>query len=326
MECTTASSDHFVGDSVDDLMRRALDAILERGEHVVPTKGANRELRGITLEMARPRARLSRSESRGKVFSALGELLWYLSGSNSTDYITHYIRKYADFDEGGIIFGGYGPRLRGDGDPDQLTTVTRLLRERPSTRRAVVQLFASTDLLEDHKDVPCTCTLQFFRREQGLDLVVYMRSSDVFTGLPHDVFCFTMLQELVARSLGDELGRYIHMAGSLHLYDDKEEEAQRFLGEGWFFTTEMPPMPPGDPMPAIDELLAIAERLRGGADAMSQILPADPYWSDLANLLIALEVDPARCATDLVTVRDRMNTDVFDLHIDDRIERKGSAS
>ena len=34
---------------------------------------ANPELRGVTLQLTNPRARLSRSESRGKVFSALGE-------------------------------------------------------------------------------------------------------------------------------------------------------------------------------------------------------------------------------------------------------------
>lgn len=300
MERKTALSNHFNGDSLDDLMRQAIAAILDRGEHVVPSKGANHELRGVILDLARPRARLSRSESRGKVFSALGELLWYLSGSNATDHITHYIRKYSEFDEDGVIFGGYGPRLRGQGTSDQLRTVTQLLRERPQTRRAVVQLFAGSDLHEDHKDVPCTCTLQFLGRQGGLDLVVYMRSNDVFTGLPHDFFCFTMIQEFVARSIDVEVGRYIHMAGSLHLYDDNADAARRFLDEGWFSVTEMPAMPLGDPMPAVDDLLAIEASLRGGADPMSEDLPLDPYWSDLANLLVAFGLDPAARSADLV--------------------------
>lgn len=255
------------------------------------------------------------------MFSALGELLWYLSGSNATEHITHYISKYSEFDEGGIIFGGYGPRLRGMGQHDQLETVTRLLRERPSTRRGVIQLFAGSDLLEDHKDVPCTCTLQFLRREPGLDLVVYMRSNDVFTGLPHDVFCFTMLQELVARSIDAELGRYIHMAGSLHLYDENADAARRFLEEGWFATTEMPPMPAGNPISSVDELLAIEARLRGGADPMLETLPKDPYWADLVNLLVAFELDPLARSDDLAAVQGRMNSDIFDVHIADRIER-----
>ena len=323
MEHETATSNHFIEGSLDDLLRVAVEAILERGEHVVPSKGANLELRGVTLQLTRPRARLSRSESRGKVFSALGELLWYLSGSNATQQIRHYIPGYAKFDENGIIFGAYGPRLRGQGEHDQLGTVIRLLRERPSSRRAVIQLFAGSDLLEEHKDVPCTCTLQFLRREQGLDLVVYMRSNDVFTGLPHDVFCFTMLQELVARSIGAELGRYIHMAGSLHLYDDNADAARRFLDEGWFSQTEMRFMPAGDPMAAIDHILAIEARLRGGADPMRETLPRDPYWADLANLLVAFNLNPLTRSDDLAVVRRRLHSEVFDVHIADRIERKG---
>jgi thymidylate synthase len=37
-------------------------------------------------------------------------------------------------------------------------------------------------------------------------MVTTMRSNDAYLGLPHDVFCFTMLQEIIARSLGREIG------------------------------------------------------------------------------------------------------------------------
>src|SRR3954464_15026495 len=113
---TATSATCLIRDSLDDLLRAGIEAVLERGENVCPTKGRNRELRAVTLQLTNPRARLSRSESRGRVISALGELLWYLSGSNATDQITHYIPRYAEYDEDGIIFGGYGPRLRGGTD------------------------------------------------------------------------------------------------------------------------------------------------------------------------------------------------------------------
>src|SRR5262249_46978952 len=138
----------LVEDSLDDLLHAAIDIVIERGEALSPTKGPNRELRGVTLQLTNARARLSRSESRGKVFSALGELLRYLSGSNATDQITHYISQYSRYDEGGIVFGGYGPRLRGG--TDQLASVIELLRRRPTTRRAVIQIFDHEDLREPH--------------------------------------------------------------------------------------------------------------------------------------------------------------------------------
>ncbi|MEA2392939.1 MAG: thymidylate synthase [Solirubrobacteraceae bacterium] len=254
------------------------------------------------------------------MFSALAELLWYLSGTNATDHIAHYIEKYWDYDEDGLVFGGYGPRLRG-GRTDQLATVIALLREQPATRRAVIQIFEGDDLAEPHKDVPCTCTLQFLSRGQHLDLVVYMRSNDVFIGLPHDVFCFTMIQELVARSVGINVGQYIHMAGSLHLYDDKAEDAQRFLDEGFYTTQAMPPMPGVDPMPAVAELLALEARLRSGTDPVSVALPSTQYWADLARLLVIFELDRSGRREEIAPLVGQMSTDVYKLHIEDRLDR-----
>jgi thymidylate synthase len=317
---TATSANCLIEDSLDDLLRAAIEAVLEHGERVFPTKGPNRELRGVTLKLTNPRARLSRSESRGKVFSALAELLWYLSGSNATDQISHYIPRYSQYDEGGIIFGAYGPRLRGGAD--QLATVVDLLRDRPSTRRAVIQVFDGADLLEDHEDVPCTCTLQFLNREARLDLIVYMRSNDVFIGLPHDAFCFSMIQELVARSVGVDVGQYVHVVGSLHLYDSNTEDARRFLDEGYFDLKEMPPMPALDPMGDVAEILAFEAQLRSGSDPLSVALPSSQYWADLARLLVAFELDRGGRRDEIASVMRQMCTDVYNIHVDDRLDRR----
>ena len=78
-----------------------------------------------------------------------------------------------------------------------------------------------------------------------------MRSNDVIKGLPHDIFCFTMLQEMVARMISVDLGIYKHCVGSLHLYDTDKSKAKSFMREGWQSTkSAMPPMPDGDPRPA----------------------------------------------------------------------------
>lgn len=308
-------------ESLDDLLRAAIEAIHERGEFVSARKGRNRELRGVTLQLTNPRARLSRSESRGKVFSALGELLWYLSGSNATAEIIRYIPRYKDYDEDGIIFGAYGPRLRGG--TDQLTTVINLLRTRPSTRQAVIQLFEGADLRGDHKDVPCTCTLQFLFREARLDLIAYMRSNDVFIGFPHDVFCFSMIQELVARSVGVDVGQYIHIVGSLHLYDDSADDALRFLDEGYHTPTLMPPMPGVNPMAAVDEILASNAQLHSGSDPRAVALPSDQYWADLARLLVVHELDRTGQRSDIPSIMEQMSTNVYHLHVADRLDRNG---
>ena len=155
--------------TLDDAMRCALEALLARGEPVSPSKGDCCELRGALLEITNPRARLSRSESRGHAFSCLGELCWYLTGANELEFIEYYIPKYCEFAEDGILFGAYGPRLlRIRGVINQIENVVSLLKRKPSSRQAVVQLFCAEDIIEDHKDIPCTCTIQFLLRSEGL--------------------------------------------------------------------------------------------------------------------------------------------------------------
>jgi thymidylate synthase len=223
---------YFRGDTLDDVMRIVIDEVQRHGVDTSPSRGEASELTGVLLELSNPRARLSRTETRGKLFSCLGELCWYLAKSNAVDFIPYYIPLYRNDAEGDILHGAYGPRLFDFRGNDQIGNVIDLLARHPSSRRAVVQLFDAADLAEEHKDVPCTCSLQFLARGGALHMFTAMRSNDVFLGLPHDVFCFTMIQELVARTLGLELGEYKHAVGSLHLYSQHREDAADFIDEG----------------------------------------------------------------------------------------------
>lgn len=119
-------------------------------------------------------------------------------------------------------------------------------------------------------------------------MVVNMRSNDALIGLPHDVFAFTMIQELVARSLDVEVGRYIQMVGSLHLYDGNQNVVERFLGEGWQSNIDpMPPMPPGDPWGQVSQLLTAEAQIRQLREFKEIDLPTEDYWADFARVLAA---------------------------------------
>ena len=192
----------FSEPSADDLMRVSIEAVLAHGEAIAPSKGPAHELHPVVLQLANPRARLSRTETRGRIFSALAETLWYLSGSNDVDFIAYYIDYYRAIGEGGIVWSGYGDRLFAFDGFNQVRYVIDKLRSNPSSRQAVIQLFDHRDVSGEHEEVPCTCTIQFLVRSGALDAITYMRSNDVHIGLPHDLFAFTMLQELIARSVG----------------------------------------------------------------------------------------------------------------------------
>lgn len=320
---------HIQGDTLDDLLHEVFDRLLKEGERVVPRKGPNKELFGVVLELKRPLARLSRTDSKGRLYSALGELFWYLAGSNDLRFIQYYLGKKAyESDDDRTVWGGYGPRLfRMRGRIDQVAQVTGLLSDKrlSPSRKAVIQLFDADDISTDHKDVPCTCTLQFLVRKTGLDLFVSMRSNDAYRGLPHDVFAFTMLQEILARNLGLRLGRYKHAAGSLHLYDKDEKHVTEFMGEAWQDIVEMPPMPDGDPWKAIEVLKQVEEDIRNGKQIDIDGLGLDAYWADLARLLFVFALTKKRPGREnrqkLDELSMKMSSDFFRPYIDDRKRR-----
>jgi thymidylate synthase len=274
-------------ETLDDALLALYPVLLGKSDDtVVATRGVTAEIIGALIEIQKPRARLSRSETRGKLFSSLGELLWYLSRDNRLDFIERYVRRYREETEDGVeVYGGYGPRLFGQRGHDQVRNVIELLGNRPTSRRAVIQIFDAKDIAADHKEIPCTTTLQFFVRNERLDMVTTMRSNDAYLGLPHDVFCFTMLQEIIARSLGRDIGIYRHFAGSLHLYKDRWADAQHFVDEAYQQRIAMPEMPTGDPWPAINSVLQVEERIRKGEQIDAGSLGLPGYWSDLVRII-----------------------------------------
>lgn len=273
-------------ESVDAVLHQLYRTLLEEGQSATGTRGDTREILGVSLRILKPRARISRSENRGKPFSALGELLWYLSGSDTLEFIEPYVSRYADDAVDGILEGAYGPRLhRMRENIDQLASVEELLNERPESKRAVVQLFNAEDIATHHKEIPCTTTWQFLLRRGRLHMSVTMRSNDAYYGLPHDVFCFTMIQEMMARRLGAGMGEYLQYVGSMHVYEDKLEAMSEYVDEGVQQTIEMPRMPSGNPFEVVGQVLSIEQRLRAGEklDASKEI--ADSYWADIVRLL-----------------------------------------
>ena len=276
--------------TLDDLLAKVFEKLLKSKVKLRATKGDNSEISGVVLELTQPRARLSRTEVKGTIFSCLGEFIWYVSRSNSSEQMEYYLSKYNNYaEDDGTIWGAYGPRIFG-GERSQYEVVLQTLRDKPTSRQAVIQLFSKKDIEAPHKDVPCTCTLQFLQRDGVLNLVSHMRSNDAYWGLPHDVFAFTMLQEIVANELGYKLGSYKHLVGSLHLYDSSRDDVALFLSEGVQPTSAMPSMVPGTQWPDITIVSELEALLRSkGPDGVPEALEAlprlTPFWADMVRLL-----------------------------------------
>lgn len=318
---------HIAGKTLDDILRRVLEKLLIIRGQIKPSRGEAVELTGVLIKLTNPRARLSRTEKKGTVFSCLGELLWYLSGSNSLDFINYYIHKYRDYSDDGLtIYGAYGPRLFNKDGENQIKNVLSRLQKNPFLRRAVIQLFDARDVTSKAKDIPCTCTLQFLLRNKRLDMMTCMRSNDAFWGLPHDVFAFTMLQEIIARSLGADVGSYYHAVGSLHLYEKSRTGAQQFINEGWQSTKPMPKMPVGDPWSAIEAVIRAEKEIRNSDQINFKSLKLNSYWEDLLRILLVFSYSKRYEYTKIAAIKDEMSTKIYNPYIEKKEVKKSNAS
>lgn len=314
---------YFSAETIDDLMHEAYTHVMGEGLSIAPTNGGAKELFGVLVELKQPRARVSRSQNRERVFSALGELLWYLSGSDDAEQIGYYVSYYRDptVSVDGHVIGAYGPRLMGYDEVNQVESVIQMLRKNPDSRNAVIQLFDH----QDDKHAPCTLALQFVVREHRLIMMTSMRSNDLFWGFPHDLFAFTMIQEIIARSVGVDLGHYYHSVGSLHLYNKDVEKAGMYLDEGWHDAVTMPAMPDGDPWEQIHNLLAFENFVRLGPqlEMRDLHLPNQGYWRDLALMLYAHKLIREKRTDALATMALEIESDYFRSIVQDRVDRQG---
>jgi thymidylate synthase len=315
---------HVVAESLDDLLLKVYKRLLRKKNVVEPTKGETVEEFGNLLKLNNPRARLSRTETKGTIFSCLGEFLWYMASSNSLEFIQHYLKRYDEFSDDGLtVHGAYGPRLFNMKGIDQVSYIIDKLRHNGASRKAVIQLFDATDVNADpskeYKDVPCTCTLQFVARRGKLHMIANMRSNDAYLGLSHDIFSFTMLQELIARSLEIELGDYQHLVGSLHLYTRDQLKVERFISEGLQDDIPMPAMPRGDPWPSIRAVLRAEEAIRLRNDAAISTKELDPYWADIVRLL---QIHGSKNPKDIVRLKNDMHSKQYENYIRKRQSRK----
>nr|DAV65815.1 MAG TPA: Thymidylate synthase [Caudoviricetes sp.] len=151
--------------------------------------------------------------------AALDELLWFIRGEHNTNTLGSGIWD-AWADEGGELGPIYGVQWRGRGSChiDQLTAVIEGLKTDPHSRRHVVSAWIPDDI-GDMALPPCHTMFQFnMDDKRNLYCSLYMRSGDMFLGVPFNIFEYGVLTHMVAKLVGAhayELRVYIANA---HIY------------------------------------------------------------------------------------------------------------
>jgi len=123
--------------------------------------------------------------------------------------------QYSDNEH--AFMGAYGPHIM-----QQWRWLTNLLIKSPETRQAVVTIWQPRPA--NSLDIPCTISMQFEIVNDKLETTVNMRSSDVWVGLPYDMFNFSCIATMLAIKLRQEgysnltTGEVGIFAGNRHLY------------------------------------------------------------------------------------------------------------
>jgi thymidylate synthase len=273
--------------------------ISQDAEHDTISRGNHaRECLNVSFVLTDPRDRLILvPERRANIVFCFAEALWYLQGRDDLDMIGYYAPRLARFSADGQRLAGsaYGPKLFGPGPSgrSRWDQVLALLASDPGSKRAVMSIFDPGELDDpSNPDVSCTLALQFLVRDGCLHTIAWMRANDAVTGLACDVFSFTLIAELTARTLGVPLGSYAHHAGSMHINEPDAAIASAITvsarsARRSFPVATMPRTGRAD--------LAVLARLEEDLRLdRRQILPGDqanlglaPYWQQVALLFEA---------------------------------------
>jgi thymidylate synthase len=111
---------------------------------------------------------------------------------------------------------------------DQLSWVINEIKTNPQSRRLVVTGWNPADANRVCLP-PCHTLFQFYVSDRKLSCHVYMRSTDVFLGLPFNIASYALLTHMVAHVCGLGVGELVYTGGDVHLYSNHLVQANTQL-------------------------------------------------------------------------------------------------
>ena len=174
------------------------------------------------------------------------ELLWFLKGQTNANILKdkkvniwnqNTTREYLDsiglnhYKEGecgpiyGFNFRHFGAKyINCDNDYtgqgfDQFINVINLLKNKPNSRRIIINLWNPNDL-DKVCLPPCHVLYQFWVDGDKLSCSMYQRSGDVGLGVPFNIASASLLTYIVANLTNLKPFELIHSIGDNHIYND----------------------------------------------------------------------------------------------------------
>ena len=241
-------------------MKQYLDAlqyILDNGEDVSDRTGVGtRSVFGYQMRFPLSYSEFPAVTTKRLAWkSVVGELLWFLEGSDDErrlaeitfekdrhDLVGKTTIWTANADKQGVALGHandflqkklgpvYGVQWRdfnGDG-VDQIANIVQQLNREPDSRRIILSAWNPSKL--DKMALPPCHTLAQFRVINGkLSCQLYQRSADMFLGVPFNIASYSLLTHMLAQICKLELGDFIWTGGDCHIYQNHMEQVKQQL-------------------------------------------------------------------------------------------------
>ena len=240
----------FISNShIGDAWRDLLVALYHEGRQVGPRGKGTREMLDVRLRLNDVRNNIILDPTRNLNYRFMvAEWLYIWFGHDDVETIARYNEQMRKFSDDGVTFNGaYGRAVQANWQ-----YVEALIHNDRATRQAILNIHEHRRMKSSwdgdgrplvSKDVPCTLSIQFFVRDEMLNTIVHMRSSDVWLGIPYDIFNFTMLANYMAARVEAEPGWLSLHLGSSHLYESNLEAAAQVIYENKTSTLRSPPLP-----------------------------------------------------------------------------------
>ena len=228
------------GVDVDEVLYNTSKELLNASEQS-PRGQKTKELLQTTMVITEPRNCVIVNPARKLSKEYLkAELNWYLNGSQTIDMIKRHTSMWEKIAENGKVNSNYGyfvfkediPNFQGS----QFDWIIYSLKKDKDSRQAIINFNNIHHKKHDIKDFVCTISTQYLIRNDELIGITNMRSNDLIYGFSYDFPWFSYLQQKICSKLKDKypdlkLGRNIHTAGSLHVYEKHYKMLENIIKE-----------------------------------------------------------------------------------------------
>ncbi len=215
----------------------ALHQILTTGVDRAGRNGGTRALFGMQMRYNLQEGFPAVTTKKLAFRSMKAELLGFLRAYDNVEKFRKLGTRIWDanaetWDRDGQLGRIYGIQWRqwrtANGEQDQLAEVIAQLKEEPHSRRHIVTAWNPGEL-DQMALPPCHIFFQFFVAEGKLSLQMYLRSCDMFLGVPFNIASYALLLSMVAQVTNLEPHEFILTLGDAHIYQEHFEQVKTQL-------------------------------------------------------------------------------------------------